>query len=197
MPFRNQGGDPDRLDGETDPGPPRPPVAAGEPTREQRIEHACGELVRRWRRGECIPVEDYLAGSLRLRSDDEAILDLIDCERALRGERGQSASIEEYLARFPALAAGLHRLFLLDRALEGDTRSVGPDGSGGDHPSFTTLGADPEGEGRPTLTSSVIVAAMKVPPPSIPGFEIEAELGRGGMGVVYRHGRSAWTGSWR
>ena len=137
------------------------------------IELACADLVRRWRRGQRVPVEVYLSQSPSLQGDDEAVLDLVDCERALRQDRGEEPGLEEYLGRFPALGPELRRLFMLERVVEDE-----PTGPG------TTLD-DPDEGSRSTLQPGAITAEA-VAPPSIPGYAIEGELGRGGMGVVYK-----------
>ena len=70
------------------------------------VELACAEMVRRWRAGRPTSVEAYLSLHAALSDDDEAVLDLIDCELALREERGEKATIDEYLQRFPTRAEG-------------------------------------------------------------------------------------------
>src|SRR5436305_14749068 len=48
-----------------------------------------------------------------------------------------------------------------------------------------TLDLPPPGDTQ-TLPPSAHAPAAPVGPPTVPGFEIDGELGRGGMGVVYR-----------
>jgi YD repeat-containing protein len=122
----------------------------------------------RWRRGERVPVEDLLAGRPRLWGDAEAVLDLITNEVLLRQQAGEAPLLEEYQRRFPHLAEPLRLQFEVEQAFQG---------SG---PVRNTL--PPE----PTLISPGSPAGAEAGPPAVAGYEVLGELGRGGMGVVYR-----------
>ena len=137
------------------------------------VELACAEMVRRWRAGRPTPVEAYLSLHAAL-DDDDAVFDLIDCELALREERGEKGTIAEYLERFPTRTEGLRRLFALDRFV--DTHAAG---------SAKGTPAPWSFQSRNTLATA---SGLDIPRswPEIPGFLIDCELGRGGMGVVYR-----------
>ncbi len=80
------------------------------------------EQSRRWRRGECVPVEDYLARQPALHAD--AVLDLITNEVLLRREAGQAPRLEEYRARFPHLAEPLGPQFEVEGALDAAPSTV-------------------------------------------------------------------------
>src|SRR5262245_33769920 len=71
----------------------------------------------RWRRGDRVRIEDYLAQYPALHSDDEAVLDLVCNEIDLREESGEAPELAEYLERFPQFAAQLGALFEVHRAL--------------------------------------------------------------------------------
>jgi tetratricopeptide (TPR) repeat protein/tRNA A-37 threonylcarbamoyl transferase component Bud32 len=121
---------------------------------------------RSWGRGERVLVETYLVQEPSLRSDAEAVLDLIYNETVVRDEAGESPSLEEYSARFPELAPELRLLFEVEHAIR---------------PSPLLKEGDnvwsPE-RAAPSDDAGVHRA--------VADFEILGELGRGGMGVVYK-----------
>jgi hypothetical protein len=111
-------------DGSGRPGRPEDPSErpAGAETidAEKLADSLCSDQVDRWRAGERIPVEAYLARHPTLSGGHEAAFELIYGEYLLRESLGESPRLEEFCWRFPEYAERFRR------QIDSTTRSAGP-----------------------------------------------------------------------
>jgi hypothetical protein len=98
------------------PDPAEPSTARPE-TDESLLPLLLADQEERWRRGERVQAESYLAQWPVLRADEERALDLIYQEVLLREEAGEAPALAEYQERFPHWAEALQLLFEVHRAV--------------------------------------------------------------------------------
>jgi eukaryotic-like serine/threonine-protein kinase len=171
----------------TSPAPPDPPIATspcGKPdalsslsslltpgvaaNTDELLAAARLDQRARWLRADRLPAEAYLDRFPQLQADDIALV-LIYGEYLLRAELGQEPNLDEFGVRFPQHAERLVEQDRLHRLLDPDTVAAPP----------------PAGASRASI-ESLPTSGSEAALPAVPGYEILGELGRGGMGVVYK-----------
>jgi serine/threonine-protein kinase len=125
------------------------------------------EQARRWRNQDHAPAEAYLARHPELGANPEYALEVVYGELLLREEQGETPPVEEFLQRFPQFAGQVQQLFDLHQAVR--AASVVESHAADIHQQDTHL------------ESAAAAAGML---PTLQGFAIREELGRGGMGIV-------------
>ena len=138
------------------------------------VDEACDRFEAAWRAGERPLIEDFLDGKTDLYLP--ALLQhLLGLELDYRGGLGESPGPSEYQHRFPG-HAGADRLGVRCEFAQESKVVRGRDLETGTRTEWD----------RPRLESGSAASPPSDIFPSIPGIEILSELGRGGMGVVYK-----------
>src|SRR5262245_27190301 len=88
------------------------------PSAAELVSLLHADQLRRWQRGEPVPVEAYLQRHPALAAHPEQVVDLIYAELVLREQHGERPQLDDYLRRFPDHAEALRRQFRLHQAMQ-------------------------------------------------------------------------------
>src|SRR5436309_14813619 len=87
-------------------------------TPDRVVELVCADQIRRWRDGQRVPAETYLALHPVLEPGSDAELEVVFGEFALREQEGESPCVPEYQRRFPEFGDRLRQMFEVHRLTE-------------------------------------------------------------------------------
>jgi tetratricopeptide (TPR) repeat protein len=137
----------------------------------REVREACDELSRRLRAGEECSAESLLAKSHAIRANTDAALELLYTEFVVHEELGKRPRPDDWYARFPQWRSELDELFEVHRFV---------------NETGARLAADTPASASWDATLHDAAGPLVQGPRRLGNYEILNEIGRGGMGVVYR-----------
>src|SRR5262245_54763019 len=141
-----------------------------------------------WRQGPPPAIADFLCASGSIRR--ALLVELVHVDLEFRLKRGEAVQVQSYLEGFSELRDDRSAALELIAAEYELRRRMGGDVSLDEYrvrfPSYIDDLVERLRGAKTELSASTRIIRGRWPRPAVPGYEIEAGIGRGGMGVVYK-----------